>query len=370
MTESPNANLEAQHAQVDLEIKQTELAIKQAELKARLNEASKAPSEPQTQPQPQRPATPPPPPPRPAASPLTLAIITGIIGLIGAGVANVLQTRSNLQLERQKFESSLMLKAIETGKPEAAAKNLLFLVKVGLINDASGKIASLESKPEDAPVLPVPPGAVVPVPRTASAAQAFFQKYGEQFEPLTDDGKAVLTRLFGLIEKDKSMTDVRLVAYTLATIQWETANTFKPTTEVGTDEELEKRYGPATATGRTFGNTEPGDGARYKGRGYLQLTGKRNYQRVNEILGFAGTDTDLVKYPEKVMDPEIAYRVAGAMMSQGFVTGKKLGDFINNQNTDYANARKIINGLDHAEDIATSAKKFEQILRESVSKGN
>ena len=38
--------------------------------------------------------------------------------------------------------------------------------------------------------------------------------------------------------------------------------------------------------------------------------------------------------------------------------------------TDYTNARKIINGLDHAEEIATSAKKFEQILRESVGKSN
>ena len=359
MSESPNINLDAEHAKLDLEIKQTELAIKQAELKAKLNEAPQAPLEPQkTAP------APPPPAKSPPASPLTLAIITGIIGLIGAGVANVLQTRSNLQLERQKFESSLMLKAIETGKPEAAAKNLLFLVKVGLINDASGKIATLESKPEDAPVLPVAPGAVVPVPRTASAAQAFFEKYGEQFEPLTDDGKAVLTKLFSLIEKDKTMTDVRLVAYTLATIKWETANTFKPISEVGTDEELEKRYG-----GR-LGNSEPGDGSRYKGRGYVLLTGKRNYQRVSEVLGLAGTDSDLVKYPERVMDPEIAYRVAGAMMSQGLVTSKKLGDFINNQQTDYTNARKIIYGLDHAEEIATSAKKFEQILRESVGKSN
>jgi hypothetical protein len=365
MSESPNINLDGEHAKLDLEIKQTELAIKQAELKAKLNEASQAP------PEPQKPAPAPPPPAKsPPASPLTLAIITGIIGLIGAGVANVLQTRSNLQLERQKFESSLMLKAIETGKPEAAAKNLLFLVKVGLINDASGKIATLESKPEDAPVLPVVSGAVVPVPRTASAAQAFFGKYGEQFEPLTEDGKAVLTRLFSIIEKDKAMTDVRLVAYTLATIKWETADTFKPTTEPGTDEDLEKRYGPSTANGPKLGNTEPGDGARYKGRGYLQLTGKRNYQRVNEVLGLAGTDSDLVKYPERLMDPEIAYRVAGAMMSQGLVSGKKLGDFINSQNTDYTNARKIIYGLDHAEEIATSARKFEQILRESVGKGN
>jgi putative chitinase len=356
MAESPT-NLDAEHAKLDLEIKQTELAIKQAELKSKLNE------KPQTQPQaqPQRTS---------AASPLTLAIITGMIGLLGAGVANLLQTRSNLQLERQKFESSLILKAIETGKPEAAAKNLLFLTRVGLINDASGRIAALESKPEDAPVLPVVSGAVVPVPRTASAAQVFFNRYGEQFEPLTDDGKAVLTKLFSLIDKDKAMTDVRQVAYTLATIKWETANTFKPTNERGSDDELEQRYGPRSAAGATLGNTETGDGARYKGRGYLPLTGKRNYQRVNELLGLVGTDSDLVKFPEKALDPEIAYRITAAIMSQGFATGKKLGDFINNQNTDYQNARRIVSGLDHAEDIAASAKKFELILRESASKSN
>jgi putative chitinase len=359
MTESPNTNtnLDAEHAKLDLQIKQTELAIKQAELKSKLNEKPSPP----TPPQPQRAGAP---------SPLILAVITGIIGLIGAGVANVLQTRSNLQLERQKFESSLMLKAIETGKPEAAAKNLLFLVKVGLINDASGRIAALESNPGDAPVLPVVSGATVPVPRTASAAQVFFNRYGEQFEPLTDDGKAVLTELFSLIDRDKGMTDIRHVAYTLATIKWETANTFKPITELGTDENLEQRYGPATAMGRTFGNTELGDGARYKGRGYLQLTGKRNYQRVNELLKLVGTDSDLVKYPEKALEPQIAYRITAAIMSQGFATGKKLGDYINNQNADYTNARRIVNGLDHAAEIADSAKKFELMLRESVSKSN
>ena len=111
MTESPNTNLDAEHAKLDLQIKQTELAIKQAELNSKLNEKPPPPA------QPQRTGAP---------SPLILAVITGIIGLIGAGVANVLQTRSNLQLERQKFESSLMLKALRQGSLRPLQKTCFF----------------------------------------------------------------------------------------------------------------------------------------------------------------------------------------------------------------------------------------------------
>ena len=46
--------------------------------------------------------------------------------------------------------------------------------------------------------------------------------------------------------------------------------------------------------------------------------------------------------------------------------GKKLGDYINDSKTDYANARRIINGLDHAEPIAEAAIKLEAILRTSL----
>jgi len=353
MSESPVTNYDTELMKLEIKMKETELAIKQAELQSKSNEK---------------------PTPRPggpsATSPLTIAVITGVIGLFGAGLANILQTRSNLQLERQKFESSLMLKAIETGNPEAAAKNLLFLTRIGLIQDPSGKIAALESTPKDAPVLPVSSGAVVPVPRTASAVQLFFSRYGEQFEPLSDDDKVLLTKIFRSFEKDQGMTDVRFVAYTLATIKWETADTFKPTTELGTDEELESRYGMSTRTGKSLGNTEPGDGARYKGRGYVQLTGRANYKKASQYLGLSGTDSDLVQFPAKALDPEIAFRVYAYMMREGLFTGKKLRDFINEKETDYVDARTTINGHLHAEEIAEMAKKFEQILRESVGKSN
>jgi hypothetical protein len=50
-------------------------------------------------------------------------------------------------------------------------------------------------------------------------------------------------------------------------------------------------------------------------------------------------------------------------MTKGLFTGKKLNDYINNTKTDYVNARKIINGLDRANLIASYAKVFETALK-------
>lgn len=59
-----------------------------------------------------------------------------------------------MKLERQKFQSELILKAIETGNSEAATKNLLFLLRLGFIEDPTGRIGQLQNNPQDAPVLP------------------------------------------------------------------------------------------------------------------------------------------------------------------------------------------------------------------------
>ncbi len=63
-----------------------------------------------------------------------------------------------------------------------------------------------------------------------------------------------------------------------------------------------KNFNPKAVT---LGNTMPGDGEKYKGRGYIQLTGKYNYQKAGEALGL-----DLVKKPELVEKPEVAAKVA------------------------------------------------------------
>ena len=56
---------------------------------------------------------------------------------------------------------------------------------------------------------------------------------------------------------------------------------------------------------KDLGNTEPGDGPRYKGRGLLQLTGRANYRKLGAILG-----VDLENRPELAAEPVLSLRIA------------------------------------------------------------
>lgn len=54
-----------------------------------------------------------------------------------------------------------------------------------------------------------------------------------------------------------------------------------------------------------LGNTEPGDGLRFRGRGLIQLTGRANYKTASDALG-----VDLIAHPERLGEPELACRSA------------------------------------------------------------
>jgi putative chitinase len=58
--------------------------------------------------------------------------------------------------------------------------------------------------------------------------------------------------------------------------------------------------------GGRYGNDSPGDGAKYRGRGFNGLTFKGNYEKYNNLLKQHGTNVDIVRNPEMANDPEIA----------------------------------------------------------------
>lgn len=68
----------------------------------------------------------------------------------------------------------------------------------------------------------------------------------------------------------------------------------------------QKRYEPPSELAAKLGNTQPGDGKRYKGRGPIQITGRYNYAKYGGLLG-----RDLVGQPALAAAPEIAFATAG-----------------------------------------------------------
>lgn len=73
----------------------------------------------------------------------------------------------------------------------------------------------------------------------------------------------------------------------------------------------QRRYEPPGKLAADLGNTEPGDGQRFKGRGPIQITGRANYQRFGELLGL-----DLLTDPPSAALPEVAFRIAGLFWSK------------------------------------------------------
>lgn len=151
-------------------------------------------------------------------------------------------------------------------------------------------------------------------------------------------------------------------AYALATAYHETAGTMQPIKEHGGEAYLRRMYDPQGERpdlAREHGNTTPGDGVRYAGRGYVQLTWKANYAKAEAKTGFP-----LVADPDLALRPDVAARILVEGMRDGWFTGKSLRDYIPAKPTrqHFTNARRIINGTDKADQIAGHALSFMSAL--------
>lgn len=191
---------------------------------------------------------------------------------------------------------------------------------------------------------------------------AFFAAVRADFGPLAQsqvDGFTALLAAIGGAGWGTGWT-----AYALATAWHETARTMLPIKEMGGAAYFHRMYdiqGARPAKARELGNLAPGDGARYAGRGYVQLTGKSNYVKAGIALG-----VDLAENPDLALDPGIAARILIWGMAGGTFTGKKLADYLPASGpatmAQFREARRIINGTDKAAEIAVFADRFQRAL--------
>lgn len=153
----------------------------------------------------------------------------------------------------------------------------------------------------------------------------------------------------------------KYTAYALATADRETGGTMRPIKEWGGDHYFWKRYDPKGLNpkiAKRLGNTVAGDGVKFAGRGLVQITGRSNYSKAGAKLGI-----DLIGNPDLALQQDVAAKIMVRGMSEGWFTGRKLGDFITTTACDFVNARRVINGRDRAAEIAREAEHYLAALR-------
>jgi len=167
----------------------------------------------------------------------------------------------------------------------------------------------------------------------------------------------------------KGLADVDMLLMALATIRAETAQ-FTPIDEgINFKGKYPNTSPPGTKGHHPFdlydnrkknlGNLGAPDGERFKGRGFIQLTGRDNYTRISKQIGLRD---ELVRNPDKADDPTIAALI--------------LAQYLKNNETDIRNAlahnnlrearKKVNGGLNGLSDFITAFNAGRQHLNMSV----
>lgn len=201
---------------------------------------------------------------------------------------------------------------------------------------------------------------------TLTKAPAFFDylrtndMLGPVLSPGEVEGLNVITAAAGV-----AGWPIAYTAYALATAYHETAHTMQPVKEIGGEDYFRRMYdisGRRPDVAARLGNTQIGDGARYAGRGYVQLTGRSNFARATREVG-----QPLIDNPDLAMNDAIAAAIMVRGMSEGWFTGRSLKTYLPSlapaTRNQFVEARRIINGQDRAQDIAGYALDFQAALQ-------
>jgi hypothetical protein len=191
------------------------------------------------------------------------------------------------------------------------------------------------------------PGDLAATGQVATAADYLAEQLFHVAAAVNPDAMRHIARLLQACAA-QGITDKSHIAYVLASAHWE-SRMGEAMTEFASGAAYEGR--------KDLGNTQPGDGVRFKGRGYVQITGRLNYQQYTDLLG-----VDLIEHPERAADPAIAARICTDGMANGRFTGRRLGQFGTDGSYDFGHARQIVNGHDHAAAIAEIGHRYRAAM--------
>ncbi len=166
-------------------------------------------------------------------------------------------------------------------------------------------------------------------------------------------------------EANHSKKDDRWLAYILGTAHHEVDRKMQPIKEYGGKAYFKRMYdieGDRPRVARVLGNTQPGDGVRFHGRGFVQITGRKNYEDWAVRL-----NVNLIDNPDLALDIDVATRIIFGGMMDGTFTGKKLSHYFTGEKEDWRNARRIVNGTDRADLIADHAKRYYRAISYTVA---
>lgn len=188
-------------------------------------------------------------------------------------------------------------------------------------------------------------------------------------------GKLLSTQVKGIdsildcFHASRGAKDIRQLAYMLATAYHETTATMQPVRETlaKTDAAAIATLDAAFAGGRLKTVKTPywrpdETGKSWLGRGFVQLTHRRNYEAMSRLTGI-----DLIAKPDRAMEMGVAATILVEGMHQGSFTGQRLSDFFTPKKTDWRGARTIINGKDRAGLVAGYGVKFLEALAAAIS---
>lgn len=138
-----------------------------------------------------------------------------------------------------------------------------------------------------------------------------------------------------------------IMAGALATVRVEVGKNFKPIMEYASGEAYEGR--------KDLGNTSPGDGVRYKGRGYIQITGKANYSTYGNKIG-----VDLINNPDLALTVENSSKILAHYFNDRKVIQACLAK-------DWLTVRKLVNGVNRLTGYPNGWQEFNSVIKQYIN---